>query len=163
LTDDLKPRLREYLILHGVEFGTDKLFCCPFHGESVPSMGIVPDSGGTQAHCFVCDSGTGDKRESADIYTFGAHYYGLDEKRDFPEIKKRIEAELGMSSYIPPETKPKKPAPPAVTLPLEASRAVYTVPESARLSPALSCEIYSLIFAVLILYSLIINLQTADG
>jgi putative DNA primase/helicase len=119
LTDDpLKPRLREYLILHGVEFGTDKLFLCPFHDDHKATMGIHP--AGTNAHCFSCDA-------TADIYTFGAHYYGLDEKRDFPEIKKRIEAELGMSTYTPQaETKPKKTTPPPVTLSLEASRMVYT-------------------------------------
>ncbi|MDR2923417.1 MAG: DUF5906 domain-containing protein [Treponema sp.] len=121
--DGLKPYLEKYLKLHGVEFdAAGKKFKCPFHaGDDTPSMGFVPKSNKTQAHCFGCG-------ENADIYAFAALFYGLDEKRDFPEIKKRLTAELGQTVYDAPakinDKKPSEPETP-VTLTVQEAKAVY--------------------------------------
>jgi putative DNA primase/helicase len=123
-TDGLKPHLKRFLKSNGVEFDAgEKKFKCPFHtGDDTASMGFVPKSDEQEAHCFACG-------RNADIYGFAALFYGLDEKRDFPEIKKRLASELGQAVYdTPARVKDKKPAAPEppVTLSLEASRAVYT-------------------------------------
>ena len=120
-TDALKPRLKEFLSRHGVEFNDNGKFRCPLHeGDDTPSMGLVPGSNGKEAHCFGCGA-------SADIYAFAAHFYGLDARADFPEIKARVAGELGQVAYdAPAKTSREKPLDAPVTLTLEAARAVYT-------------------------------------
>ncbi|GHU47551.1 hypothetical protein FACS1894200_03100 [Spirochaetia bacterium] len=86
--DRLKSRLNEFLKLHGIEIKDNK-FKCLWHEDTNPSMGIVPN--GTAAHCFACDT-------NADIFKFAAYFYGLDEKRDFPQIVKQIQSEFGTAS-----------------------------------------------------------------
>ena len=125
--DNLKQHLERYLKSHGIEFdASGNKFICPFHNDTEPSMGIVPDSNGTQAYCFVCGGDLG----GVDIFRFGAHFYGLDIKRDFPEIKKRIASELGQPIYdAPPPAKQQcgeKPTAVPVTLSVEAAREIYT-------------------------------------
>ena len=122
--DSLKPHLERYLKSHGVKFdASGKKFICPFHNDTEPSMGIVPDSNGTQAYCFVCQS-------SGDIFSIAAHFYGLDNKRDFAEIKRRVTAELGQPVYDAPapikqQARDKPPDVP-VTVSYEAAREIYT-------------------------------------
>lgn len=87
--DQLKARLKEFLLLHGTEFDTSGKFKCLWHDDTNPSMSIIPD--GTQAHCFACET-------NADIFKFAARFYGLDEKRDFTEIGKQIQSEFGIIS-----------------------------------------------------------------
>ena len=123
--DALKPHLEQFLKSHGVRFEEppDKKFCCPFHEDTEPSMNIVPDSNGTAAHCFACDA-------NADIFKFAAHFYGLDIKRDFREIKKRVAVELRQEIHEavikPKPEKPEKQLEKPVTLSVSAARAVYT-------------------------------------
>ena len=122
--DSLKPHLERYLKSHGVKFdASGKKFICPFHNDTEPSMGIVPDSNGTQAYCFVCQS-------SGDIFSIAAHFYGLDNKRDFSEIKRRVTAELGQPVYDAPspvkqQARDKPPDAP-VTVSYQAAREIYT-------------------------------------
>ena len=123
-TDALRPYLKQFLINRDIEFKANGMFKCPFHNDDVASMGIVPESNGTAAHCFACDT-------NADIFRFAAHFYGLDNNRDFSEIKKRIAAELGQTvsdtPYIPPKPKKEKQNENPVILPsLETAREVYT-------------------------------------
>jgi 5S rRNA maturation endonuclease (ribonuclease M5) len=119
--DGLKPYLEKFLKLHGVEFNRSGKFKCLFHaGDDTASAGIVPKTKGTQAYCFGCG-------KSGDIFTFAAHFYGLDEKRDFPEIKKRVAEELGRPVYEPPAIqKDKKPEEKPVTLAMQEAKAIYT-------------------------------------
>jgi len=118
----LKPLLKQFLKLHGIEFNSAGKFTCPFHlNDDTPSMGIVKNSGGTQAYCFGCG-------ESKDIFAFAAHFYGLDEKTDFVEIKKRVAEELGQTVIDTPikTDKSEKPAETPVTLSVDAAKAIYT-------------------------------------
>jgi hypothetical protein len=124
-TDALKPYLERFLKSHGVEFNSSGKFHCLFHeGDDTPSMGLVPESGGTSAYCFGCGKG-------ADIFTFGAHFYGLDIKSDFYKIKKRIAAEFGQ--IVPEKPKSEKPPELPVTLSVDAAREVYTPQAIAEL------------------------------
>jgi len=119
--DRLKPHLKQFLKNHSIAFNDTGKFLCPFHAEDTPSMGIM--KGGTEAYCFGCGV-------NADIFAFAAHFYGLDEKRDFPEIKRRVAEELGQAVIDAPSRpgpdRPEKPTEPPVTLSLDAARAVYT-------------------------------------
>ena len=119
-SEDLKPRLEQFLKLRGVEFTESKTFKCPFHDDRTESASIVPKSGGRVARCFACG-------ENWDIFHFAAHFYGLSAKADFPEIVRRVRGELGQAapgdSAAP---KPEKPAEEPVKLPLEAARSIYT-------------------------------------
>lgn len=59
--------------------------CCPFHKggqERTPSLHV---DGGDDAlyFCFGCNEG-------GDVFSFAARLWGLDERRDFPELKKRL-------------------------------------------------------------------------
>jgi len=122
--ETLKQHLKQFLKNHNVEFESDGKFICPFHKsgtEKNASMGLVPNSGDTQAYCFTC-------KESGDIFKFAAHYYGLNEKSDFAEIKRRVAAEVGHIIIDAPivKQKPDKPIEKPVTLSVEAARAVYT-------------------------------------
>jgi hypothetical protein len=115
----LKPYLEQFLKNHGVEFNSSGKFSCLFHaGDDTPSMGLVPASNGTTAFCFGCG-------KSADIFAFASHFYGLDEKSDFQEIKRRVAAELGQTVYDTP-LKPEKQLEKPATLSVGAARAVYT-------------------------------------
>jgi hypothetical protein len=118
----LKPYLERFLKLHGIAFNDKGKFLCPFHDDSEPSMNVVPKSKGASAHCFSCG-------ENADIFKFASRFYGLDVKRDFPQIVKRVAEELGQSVYEEqPQVKAKKekPVEAPVTLSMEAAKAVYT-------------------------------------
>jgi hypothetical protein len=119
-SEALKPLLKDYLSLHDIVFNKSGKFPCPFHGDGdVPNMSIVPKSNGEQAHCFSCG-------ETADIFKFAAHFYGLDMKSDFREIKKRVSAELGqIETPAPKKAKADKPVEKLVTLTLAESRKVY--------------------------------------
>ncbi|GHU50711.1 hypothetical protein FACS1894200_10330 [Spirochaetia bacterium] len=105
---DIKSKLKEFLVLHGIEINNNK-FCCLWHDDTNPSMGIEPS--GTNAHCFSCGT-------NADIYSFAAIFYNLDIKIEFNEIVKRVNEELGVIN-IEPESVP-------VTIPFNGYRNVYT-------------------------------------
>ena len=115
----LKPHLEKFLKIKGVEFGSDGKFLCPFHADENPSMSIVPASNGKTAKCFACG-------ETADIFKVAAHYYGLDEKKDFREIKKRVADELGHIDHEYTLEKSEKPVEPPIFVTLEQSRVIYT-------------------------------------
>jgi hypothetical protein len=62
---------------------------CPFHGggqERTPSLHAYPDPR-RGWFCYGCDDG-------GDIFTLGAKLYGLAVRRDFPEIRRRLAADL---------------------------------------------------------------------
>ena len=119
--EQLKQHLERYLKLHGVKFEPSGKFLCPFHNDEDPSMSIVPGSNGAAAKCFACGA-------SGDIFTFAAHFYGLENKTDFIEIKKRVASELGQTLRDEPreKTKTEKTSEAPVTLSSEAAKAVYT-------------------------------------
>ena len=128
-TDTLRPHLERFLKSHGVEFNSSGKFSCLFHErDDTPSMGLVPGSNGTTAYCFGCG-------KSADIFTFAAHFYGLDTKSDFYKIKKHVAAELGQTVHdsAPSKPKPEKPSEAPVTLSMDAARTVYTPQAIAEL------------------------------
>jgi hypothetical protein len=91
-TDPAKPRVREFVAAHDLHEDDRGRIRCPWHDDTNPSMSLEPH--GENYHCFSCD-------KSADVYEFAALFYGLDIKRDFPAIKKRVYGELGMEP--PPE------------------------------------------------------------
>ena len=128
--DALKPHLEQFLKSHGVKFEANGKFLCPFHDDNEPSMNIVPKSNGTVAHCFVCGENKGDPGHAPDIFAFAAHFYGLDIKSDFREIKKRVALELRQevhgAAVKPKPEKPEKQLEKPVTLSVSAARAVYT-------------------------------------
>jgi putative DNA primase/helicase len=79
-------------------------------------MKIYEDHG----FCYACN-------KNADLYDFAAHFYGLDPKSDFPEIKRRAASELG--EHVPEggwDRKPEKAADKPVTLSPEGAKTVYT-------------------------------------
>jgi hypothetical protein len=68
--------------------GRDGKAQCPFHAggqERTPSLHAYADDQGW--FCFGGDKG-------GDVYTLGAMLYGLDSRRDFREIKRRIASDL---------------------------------------------------------------------
>lgn len=69
---------------------------CPFHGggqERTPSLVVYPDDRGWA--CFgSCPAPSGRKQFGGDIYVLGAALYGLDMRRDFKEIQRRLAADL---------------------------------------------------------------------
>jgi hypothetical protein len=113
--EQVKGYLKQFLDLHGVEFNHAGKFLCPYHDDDSPSMSI--EKHGINAKCFACG-------ETADIFKFAAHFYGLDEKRDFAEIKRRVEDELGRP-HDPAPAERQKPAEKPVTLSHEAAKAIY--------------------------------------
>jgi hypothetical protein len=84
--DTTKSRLNQFLALHGIKPNEQGFINCLWHDDKTPSMSLIGDN----YHCFACDA-------SADIYKFAARFYNLDETRDFPEIKRRVAQELGVS------------------------------------------------------------------
>jgi len=70
LVDQLKPRLREYLVSMVGEEAQKKKFCCYVHNEDSPSMAYNPKTGFTTVHCFGCGV-------SHDIFSACAHLEGL--------------------------------------------------------------------------------------
>ena len=72
----------------GRPVGCDGKAQCPFHAggqERTPSLHAYPDDGGW--YCYGCDAG-------GDIYVLAAMQYALDHRRDFPEIRRRLAADL---------------------------------------------------------------------
>jgi putative DNA primase/helicase len=119
--EQLKQSLKRFLALHGVQINASGLTHCLWHNDEHESMKIYEDHG----FCYACE-------KNADIYGFAAHFYGLDMKADFPEIKRRVASELG--EHVPErgwERKPEKGAGKPVTLQEEAAKAVYT-PEAVE-------------------------------
>jgi hypothetical protein len=88
----------EYVpILTGNPVGRDGKATCPFHGggqERTPSLHAYPDAEQGWACFGSCPAPSGKKHFGGDIYTFGAVLYGLDPHRDFPEIRRRLAADL---------------------------------------------------------------------
>lgn len=82
--------------LTGRPVGRDGKTSCPFHGggnERTPSLHVYPDDRGWT--CFgSCPAPGGRDHLGGDIYVFGAALYGLDTRRDFPEIRRRLAADL---------------------------------------------------------------------
>lgn len=80
----------EYVsVLTGRAIGVDGKVRCPFHKggqERTPSLHAYgdPQQGW---FCWGCDAG-------GDLYNFAARLYGLDSHRDFPEIRRRLLADL---------------------------------------------------------------------
>lgn len=54
LVDQLKLRLRDYLVMMVGEEAQNKKFCCYVHQENSPSMHYNPKTGYTTVHCFGC-------------------------------------------------------------------------------------------------------------
>jgi hypothetical protein len=82
------PAVEYVPAITGRPVGRDGKARCPFHAggeERTPSLHAYPDDHGW--FCFGCDRG-------GDIYVFAAMQYGLDHRRDFPEIKRRIASDL---------------------------------------------------------------------
>ncbi|MDR1930876.1 MAG: hypothetical protein LBQ44_09665 [Treponema sp.] len=114
-TDPAKEHVREFIHTHGLQENKQGFIKCPWHNDPNPSMSLEPH--GKDYHCFGCGT-------SADIYKFAAHFYGLDEKRDFPAIKKRVYEELGMT---PPAAAPSgTPAKGPVAIKDDSVRYVYS-------------------------------------
>jgi hypothetical protein len=90
----MKEHINRFLALHGVTPDKCGKIRCLWHDDKHPSMSLK--EGNDNYHCFTCET-------NADIYKFAAYFYRLDEKRDFPEIKRRIEQELGLNPEIRPE------------------------------------------------------------
>jgi hypothetical protein len=87
----------EYVpLLLGRPLGRDGKTQCPFHAggqERTPSLHVYPDDRGWT--CFGgCPAPAGRDHFGGDIYTFGAALYGLDVRRDFPAIRRRLAADL---------------------------------------------------------------------
>jgi hypothetical protein len=104
-------------------------------------MGIVPDAASgdsVNAHCFGCGA-------DADIFKFAALYEGLDEHRDFPEIKRRVMLSLGVAPAAPDAASIRRSPHPAgatspVAVDIDAARQIYTSEKISRLalfSPAI--------------------------
>lgn len=77
-------------VLTGRPIDRDGKVQCPFHkggNERTPSLHAYDDPAkGWYCH-GACNTG-------GDVYTLGAMLYGLDSRRDFPEIKRRLAADL---------------------------------------------------------------------
>jgi hypothetical protein len=87
--DTVKSRINQFLLLHGITPNPQGAINCLWHEDKNPSMSLIGDN----YHCFTCE-------KNADIYTFAAHFYGLDEKRDFLAIKRRVVEELGLTNTV---------------------------------------------------------------
>jgi hypothetical protein len=121
MTDPAKPHIKEFILLHGVQENSQGFISCLWHEEKTPSMSLEPH--GENYHCFGCG-------KSADIYDFAAHFYGLDIKRDFAAIKKRVCEELG----LPADKGARTGAPQPVTP--ETVSYIYTEDRLKRLGKA---------------------------
>jgi hypothetical protein len=84
---ELEPRL--YIeTLTGVQVPSERLIACPLpgHDDRTPSMRVYPDAS-RGFYCFGCHAG-------GDIYNFASALWGLDSRREFPELRRRIAESL---------------------------------------------------------------------
>lgn len=70
LVEEMKPRLREYLVKKLGPQAQSNKFCCYVHNESTPSMVYNPKDGYTTVHCFGCGA-------NHDIFAACAHLENL--------------------------------------------------------------------------------------
>jgi len=89
----LRPDLREYLRVKGVEFTIGSFILCPWHDEKTPSCKVNDD----YAFCFGCG-------ESGDVYRVAAALIGVPcDKEHFSEIATDVERALGLPEWQPPK------------------------------------------------------------
>lgn len=92
----LREKLPDYLIKKNLIDVPTKKFCCPFHNEKSPSMGLIPKTNNEIAHCFGCQI-------NADIFKFAAHLDGLPEsgpewiKETLPALAKMFNVEISLA------------------------------------------------------------------
>lgn len=96
-----KPRLLDYLRIHGIDAEIDQVRSCPWHDDSTPSFSVFTGKDGYPAfNCFGCG-------RAGDIYNAVEFCEGeTDRKRQFEIIERRF----GGARTFTPAPKPKPPA-----------------------------------------------------
>ena len=91
--NNVKNRLREYLVAKGREITHNDRTNCPFHDDKTPSCKVNDDF----VHCFSCN-------ESGDIYKVAAALIDVPcDKEHFREIANEVERTLGIPEWKPPK------------------------------------------------------------